>query len=329
MPQHFRELAQLISSEFMASSKQLVVEIGSNDGTLLAALKERGLQVLGIDPAANLARIANERGVETLPQFFDSDMADQIRERRGKAGVIIANNVLAHVDDLHDFMQGATSLLENDGILSVEVPYVGDLNQNVEYDTIYHEHLSYFSVHPISRLFSNFGLRLESVTRLDVHGGSIRVTGRKSRKKDSRIPFMEFEKRCGLNKVETYESLSGRIEYQKEYLKHTLGNLKSKGSMIVGYGAPAKGNTLLNVCEIGPETLDYVIDTTPEKIGKFTPGMHIPIYETERFRKDQPRYCLMLAWNYEKEIVLKERDYTGQFIVPIPSPKVLSQNNRS
>jgi SAM-dependent methyltransferase len=326
MPQHFRELAQFISSEFMTSSKQLAVEIGSNDGTLLAALKARGIRVLGVDPAANLAKIANERGVETLASFFNSTTANQIREKRGKARAIIANNVFAHVDDLHDFMKGVALLLEDDGILSIEVPYVGDLNQNVEYDTIYHEHLSYFSVHPILRLFSDFGMRLEGVTRLDVHGGSIRVTARKSQESPTSLPFIDFERRCGLNKVETYEGLSDRIEYQKEYLRHTLAVLKSKGHRIVGYGAPAKSNTLLNVCKIGTETLDYVIDTTPEKIGKFTPGMHIPIYETEKFRRDQPPYSLMLAWNYEKEIIMKEREYKGQFIVPIPSPKILPRN---
>ncbi len=329
MLQHFRELAQSLSSEFITSSKQLVVEVGSNDGTLLSALKERGVRVLGVDPAANLARLANARGVETLPTFFDSDTADRIRDERGKAQVIVANNVLAHVDDVHEFMRGVSSLLEADGILSVEVPYAGNLNQNVEYDTVYHEHLSYFSVHPLLRLFSDFDIRLERVARLDVHGGSIRVTGRKTNKKFVSNPFVEFEKRCGLNRLETYQRLSDRIEYQMQDLRETLESLKSEGHEIVGYGAPAKSTTLLNACKIGAETLDYVIDTTPEKIGKFTPGTHIPIFRTERFQKEQPPYCLMLAWNYEKEILLKERQYTGQFIVPIPYARVLSRNSSS
>lgn len=326
MPHHFRELAQFIHSNFLMSSKDLVVEIGSNDGTLLGAFKELGSRVLGIDPAENLAKIANNRGLETLPEFFNSKTALRVRETKGRASAIIANNVFAHVDDLHDLMGGISMLLEDGGVLSIEVPYIGDLNQNAEYDTIYHEHLSYFSVRPIQRLFSEFQMRLLDVTRLEVHGGSIRIIGKKSIGRPSNVPFVAFEKKCGLDKLETFLSLANRVEYQKEYLRYMLKNIKSQGHIVVGYGAPAKGNTLLNVCGIGSETLEYVIDTTSEKIGKFTPGTHIPIYETERFRRDQPPYALLLAWNYEKEIILKEKGYAGQFIIPIPSPRILSRN---
>ena len=326
IPRHFQELAQFVHSNFLKSSKDLVVEIGSNDGTLLSAFKELGSRVLGIDPAENLARIANQRGLETLPDFFNSEAARRIRQTKGPANVMIGNNIFAHVDDLHDFMEGVTSLLEEGGVFSIEVPYLGDLNQNVEYDTIYHEHLSYFSVHPIERLFSEFQMRLLSVTKLEVHGGSIRVIGKKTRERIPKVPFMAFEKRCGLNRLETFHALAYRVEYQKQCLKYMLDNVRSEGHRIVGYGAPAKGNTLLNVCGIGSATLEYVIDTTPEKIGKFTPGTHIPIYDTERFRRDQPPYALMLAWNYEKEIIIKEMNYTGQFVIPIPYPRILSKN---
>ena len=326
IPHHFYELAEFFHSNFLKSSKDLVVEIGSNDGTLLSAFKALGSRVLGIDPAENLARIANERGLETVPEFFDPELARQILERKGPARIIIGNNVFAHIDNLHNLMEGVTSLLTDGGIFSIEIPYLGDLNQSVEYDTVYHEHLSYFSVLPIERLFTEFRMGLLNVTRIEVHGGSIRVIGSKTDKKLPKLPLIDLEKKCGLNKLDTYRSLADRVEYQKWYLGDTLCKLKAKGQTIVGYGAPAKSNTLLNVCKIGSETLDYLIDTTPDKIGKFTPGTHIPIRDTETFRQNQPTYALMLAWNYEKEILLKERYYKGQFIVPIPYPRILPSN---
>jgi SAM-dependent methyltransferase len=327
MQHHFDELAESIRSKFLRSSKDLVVEIGSNDGTLLGAFKKLGARVLGIDPAENLAKIANQRGLETLPEFFNSELALKILETKGPAKVVIGSNVFAHVDDLHDLMRGVLALLEDDGIFSIEVPYLGDLVQNVEYDTIYHEHLSYFTVHPIASLFAEFGMQLLDVARLETHGGSIRVTGKKTRRRALAVPLLSFEDRCGLNKASTYRSLAQRVRYQKEYLNHTLKSIKTNGHKIAGYGAPAKGNTMLNFCRIGTDTLDYLVDTTPEKIGKYSPGMHIPIRETRAFHHDPPPFALLLAWNYEKEIILKEQNYTGRFIVPIPSPRVLSRSN--
>lgn len=326
MPRHFEELAEFIHTNFLRSSKDLVVEIGSNDGTLLSAFKTRGARVLGIDPAENLAKIANNQGLETLPEFFNSEVAREIREARGPAKAIIGNNVFAHVDDLHDLMKGVTLLLDDEGVFSIEVPYLGDLVQNVEYDTIYHEHLSYFTVHPIARLFTEFGMKLLDVARLETHGGSIRIIGKKTRRRRAAVPLLLFETRCGLNKVDAYRSLSQRVQYQKEYLNYTLKSIRIKGHHIVGYGAPAKGNTMLNFCKLGTDILDYLTDTTPEKIGKVSPGTHIPIRGTRRFHEDQPPFALLLAWNYEKEIILKEQSYTGQFIVPIPYPRVLSKS---
>lgn len=321
MPRHFTELAGFIRSNFLYSSKDLVVEIGSNDGTLLRAFKDLGTKVLGIDPAENLAKIANERGLETLPEFFNPEIARRVRETKGPAKVIVGNNVFAHVDDLPSLMEGVAILLDKEGVFSIEVPYVGDLNQGVEYDTIYHEHLSYFSLHPIARIFSDFGLSILRADRLEVHGGSIRVVGKIGKR--IKVPLIEFEKRCGLNRLETFLSLAHRVEYQRASLLQGLRDLKLNSNKIVGYGAPAKGNTLLNYCGIGPDLLDYIVDTTPEKVGKFTPGTHIPIKEAERFRLDQPPFALLLAWNYETEIILKEVGYTGQFIAPLPYPKIL------
>ena len=325
MSRHFQELAEYVYSNYLKSSKDLVVEIGSNDGILLGALNALGARILGVDPAENLAKIANGRGLETLPAFFNLRTASMIRETKGAARAIIGNNVFAHIDNLHDLMEGVALLLEDEGVFSIEVPYLGDLNQNVEYDTVYHEHLSYFTVHPIAWLFEHFGLSLMSVTRLDVHGGSVRVVGKKSTRRGPKSEFLEFEAKCGLNRLETYENLSRRVLYQKELLRRTLRDLKSRGCKIVGYGAPAKGNTLLNYCDIGTETLDYITDATPEKLGKFTPGQHIPILETYKFRRDQPPFALMLAWNYESEILLKESGYNGNFIIPIPSPRILGK----
>jgi len=176
------------------------------------------------------------------------------------------------------------------------------------------------------KLFDEFGMKLLKVVKLELHGGSIRLLAEKTTKQRPRPSFLAFEEKCGLTKLRTYESLAERVEYQKESLRRILEDARSGGEKIVGYGAPAKGNTLLNFCGIGTETLAYLIDTTPEKIGRFAPGTHIPVVETERFRNEQPPFALMLAWNYEKEIVMKEREYTGQFIVPIPSPRVLPKN---
>jgi SAM-dependent methyltransferase len=325
IPAHFRELAESVRSNFVTSSKELVVEIGSNDGVLLRAFRDQGVRALGVDPAENLARIANSFGLETIPAFFDSALAEDISGSRGKARVVIANNVFAHVDDLHEFMRGVTTLLEDGGLLILEFPYLGDLNQSVEYDTVYHEHLSYFSIHPVNRLFREFSMKLKEIERLEVHGGSVRVTAQKSEGRGDQV-FLANEKREHLDRLETFENLSSRVRYQRDSLLLTLGKLKERGRRVVGYGAPAKGNTLLNYCGIGRDTLDYVVDETPEKQGKFTPGMHLPVVETQKFRKDQPEYSLMLAWNYEKEILLKERDYHGQFVIPIPYPRVLSKN---
>ena len=325
MPRHFGELAAFVYSNFLKSSRDLVVEVGSNDGTLLSAFKALSVRVLGVDPAENLAKIANNRGLETLPVFFDSRVAQEIRETRGPAKVIIGNNVFAHVDDLRNLMKGVALLLDIEGVFSIEVPYVGDLNQGVEYDTVYHEHLSYFSVHPIARIFSDFGFSIVAVTRLGVHGGSIRVIGKKGLGRH--VHFLDFERRCGLDRLKTFESLSNRVEYQSEMLIRTLEDLRARGKKVVGYGAPAKGNTLLNYCKIGTNLIDYTIDTTPEKVGKYTPGMHLPIKDTKTFRKERPPFALMLAWNYEKEILMKEADYPGQFIIPIPYPRLLDTNN--
>ncbi len=321
MSLHFKELADYIHSNFLRSSKDLVVEIGSNDGAMLKAFKGLGVRVLGIDPAKNLANLANDSGLETIPEFFGLKSAMRIRDTRGPARAILGNNVFAHVDNLHDLMEGVALLLDTEGVFSIEVPYLGDLNQNVEYDTIYHEHLSYFSVLPISKLFSKYGISIVSVSRIETHGGSIRVIGMK-KGRNSVHPFLKIERRAGLDRLETFETLAHRIEYQRDFLQLMIRDLKSRGNRIVGYGAPAKGNTLLNYCRIGLDALDYLIDTTPEKIRKYSPGMHIPIYDESQFRKDQPEYALMLAWNYEREILAKESSYTGRFIIPLPSPTV-------
>lgn len=326
MALHFGELARYLHSKCLDSSKNLVIEVGSNDGTLLGAFRDLGCKVVGIDPAENLAKIANERGLETVPRYFNVSTAELILQQKGRAKLLVANNVVAHVHDLHDFMRAVCVVLENEGFVSFEFPYVGDLNQNVEYDTIYHEHLSYFSVLPIQSLFSQFGFRIVEVTRHEVHGGSIRIIAKRTDKRISRPVFLRFEKKVGLDRLETFTALAYRVEYQKEYLRHTLEAIRATGKRIIGYGAPAKGNTLLNVCKIGPETLDYLIDSTPEKQGRFSPGTHIPIYSERKFRKEQPQFALMLAWNYEKQIIMKEMDYTGQFIIPLPSPKVLPKN---
>lgn len=325
IPKHFAEQAREISQRFPG----FMVEIGSNDGTLLRALKQHGVKAIGVEPARNIAKLANEAGLKTINDFFTEKLAKSILNERGHASAVIANNVVAHIDDVHELVKGVKTLLAPDGVFIFEVPYLEGLISKCEYDTIYHEHLSYFALRPLIELFSMHGLEIFDVKRLEVHGGSIRVYVRRST--DTTVSkrvadLIMLERRLKLDSFETYERFAARVESNKQVLKTVLTILKDEGKRIVGYTAPAKGNVLLNYCGIGTDILSYTIDTTPAKQGLYTPGMHIPIYPTQKFRDDQPDYALMLAWNYEQEILAKEqayRDKGGKFIVPIPELRIV------
>jgi D-mycarose 3-C-methyltransferase len=332
LPEHFQKLGKKLTEEYNLTNQDLVIDIGSNDGTLLKAFGK--CQKLGIEPCFEIAKYAeDENGVPTLPEFFNSSLAQDILNWRGKAKVITATNVFAHIDNLYDVMAGVKMLLEDDGVFVIEVSHLPEMVKNNEFDAIYHEHVSYFLVEPLRYLGDAFNLPVFKVEKIPIHGGSIRAYFRNNGcledcLEDTSIYEVLGEEVDGdMYYQEVFNSWGDKIKHTKKELVETLTVLKKLGKRIVGYGAPAKGNTLLNYCKIGPKFLDYLIDTTPAKQGKYSPGMHIPVVSPEKFYKDPPDYALMLAWNYKEEILKKESKFIengGKFIVPIPEPEVVS-----
>jgi len=321
--EHFKKYAQDIYQEFLQNNDSLVVEIGSNDGSLLKEFKKLGTSILGIEPATNLSDLANQSDITTKNTFFSSQISKEIVKSRN-ASVVVANNVIAHVEDLQDLMNGVKILIGNNGIFIFEVPYLVDLIKNLEFDTVYHEHLSYFSILPLLKLVEQFGLEIFKIKKQSVHGGTLRifVSKRDNYQIHNSVKiFIDEEKKLGLDKIEFYEKFSLNVKELKKNLIEILIKLKKENKSIFGYGAPAKGNVLLNYCEIDTKFLDYVIDTTPLKQGKYTPGMHIPIIAPSNLKNGD--VALLLAWNYESEILLKEkmfRNNGGKFLIPVPNP---------
>ncbi len=322
---HFGAYAQDIKDKFIQNPKQdLVVEIGSNDGLLLKAFQTKGCkQVLGVDPAKNIAKFANKNGVPTIPDFFSQKLAKDIVKKQGKAHVIIGNNVVAHIDNLHDLTKGVNELLDEKGVFIFEAPYLGDMFENLAYDSIYHEHLSYLAIAPLVILFKQYKLNIFDVQLVQRQGNSIRVFV--SRDKAYPIStnvktFLDKEKALGMHKLSSYHALAARINASKTKLKDLLIDLKSKKYTIAAYGAPARGNTILNFCQIDSEVIDFATEELPLKIGLYSPGMHIPVKHIEKARINPPDYYLMLAWNYRDQILKKEAKFIkkgGKFIIPI------------
>ncbi len=329
LPEHFQNYAKEVINNFVVSKDDLVVEIGSNDGLLLSAIKNLGAKVLGVDPAENIVRVANERGVETLSEFFNEKLAGEIVKKYGRARVIIGNNVVAHIDNHHDLMKGVSTLLAEDGVFIFEAPYFVDMFENFTFDTIYHEHLSYLSVRPLLKLFSQFGMEIFDVKIFPVQGRSIRCYAGKTGKREiqpSVVELIKKEEKMGLDKFSTYLKLTSDVEEMKNKTRVLLKSLKNQGKKISTYGAPAKGNTLLNYYGIGADILDYATEELPSKIGFYTPGTHIPVIHIEEARKNPPDYFLLLAWNYKDAILKKEealRKAGVKFIMPIGKIEIL------
>lgn len=328
MRTHFTALAKQAVDMALAKKGDLSVDIGSNDGTLLRSFKSLGMKILGVDPAENLAKKANKEGIKTICALFTQKEASKIKKEFGLAKTITGTNVVAHVHDLHDFLEGIKILLAEDGLFICEFPYLVDLIEKVEFDTIYQEHLSYFSIIPFERLLKKHKLYLIDVQRLSIHGGSVRVFVSKTPKKPNTrvLKLLELEKKKGLLDVQTYLRFRRRVDKVRHELVQLLWTLRLKNKRIIGYGASAKGNIILNYCRIGPETLDYIVDSIPYKQGKFTPGMHIPIFPEDKILKDQPEYTLLLAWNFADEIIKKQSEYRkkgGKFILAIPTLRIV------
>lgn len=327
MHTHFGELATALRER---AEGGLIVDIGCNDGLLLTACNALGCQTLGVDPAANIAEMARERGVDVHLAYFNPDTAAELRESRGAAKVIVTTNTFNHIGDLHDFMRGVEILLAEDGTLVLELPWARDLLHHNEFDTVYQEHLSEFSLLSLVKLGKFFDMQVTDVTRLWVHGGSMRVFMRRFSQGDVPKPIvqqmLEEERADGMLESTTYDQFSDRVDGIRDKLHAMLSELKGQGLKIAGYGAPAKGNTLLNYFKIGPEHLDFLVDKNPLKQNLYSPGMKIPVRETSAIAEEQPDILLVLAWNFFDEIKEQQAEFLargGRFLVPLPEPSIV------
>ncbi len=324
---HSRQLVERVIRERKLNCRSLVIEIASNDGYLLQYYRHADVPVLGIEPAANVAEHAqSSRGIPTLPRFFSRELALDIEGCGQPADVVHANNVLAHVADLNGFVAGLRTLLKPSGLGILEVPYVRDLVERVEFDTIYHEHLCYFSLTSIEPLFAKYGLVITDVERLQVHGGSLRLfVARQGRPSPSVRHLLTEEAALGVDRPEYYRDFGRQVEKLRSDLVLLLEKLKGQGCRIVAYGASAKGSTLLNYCGIGPDVIDYVVDRSTVKQGRYTPGTHLAIHSPDKLAEARPDYALLLSWNLAEEILAQQQGYRqggGQFIIPIPHVRV-------
>lgn len=326
---HWAELAATVSELLKLSGEDLVIDIGSNVGVLLEAFRNCGTRILGIDPASNIVRLAEKRNIPTVNEFFSLEVADQIVRDHGHATVITATNVFAHVNDLDSFVKSVNILLNDRGMLILEVPYFLNLVKNLEYDTIYHEHLSYISIKPIVSFFRHFGMEIVNLEEKDIHGGSIRLyIARIGRTPVSPLinEFVRKEDEFGLYKEERLLEFSCRVERNRQDLVWLLYQLRHEGKKLAAVSAPAKGMTLLNYCRIGTDLVEFVTEKSKLKIGRFTPGTHIPVLPDDELLHRKPDYCLLLAWNFAEEIMQNLKEYRaagGKFIIPIPVPKIV------
>jgi hypothetical protein len=328
---HSKAYVDMAVSRFGLHAGSRVVELASNDGYLLQYFVERGIPVLGVEPARNVAEVAVSKGVPTVVRFFGETAARDLAAERGRADLLLGNNVLAQVPDLHDFVGGMKILLGERGVITMEFPHLIRLIEGNQFDTIYHEHYSYFSLLSVEEIFGRHGLVLFDVEELPTHGGSLRIYARHredaSRPATERILEMRTrEAGFGMGDLATYDRFGEKVAETKRKLLEFLIGARRRGKTVVGYGAPGKGNTLLNYCGIRTDFLDYTVDRNPYKHGKYLPGTHIPIFPTERIAETRPDFVLILPWNFKDEIVRQMafiREWGGRFVVPIPEVEVL------
>ncbi len=324
---HSREHALEAKERLGLGPDSFVVEVASNDGYLLKNFVEAGVPVLGIDPAAGPAKAAEAAGVPTLNDFFNVALARRLAAEGKRADLMLANNVLAHVDDINGFVAGFAALLKDEGVAEFEFPYLRDLIDSCAFDTIYHEHVFYYSLTALEPLFARHGLHLNDVLRIDIHGGSLRLTVSKRPGKSERLEALQAEEaELGMGGIAYYEAFGERVAGVRENLRRLIADLKAQGKRVAAYGAAAKGATLLNYAGLGGETLEYVVDRNTHKVGKYMPGLRLPIRRVETLLEDRPDYLLLLAWNFGAEIMGQQSAYAaagGSFIVPVPQPRIV------
>lgn len=330
--EHCKNYAHMVSKRFNLNQESFVVEVASNDGYLLQYFIQLGIPVLGIEPAKNVAKVAVEKGVPTLTEFFGRELATRLQAEGKQADLIAGNNVLAQVPDINDFVAGLKILLKPGGVLTIEFPHLMNLIEQNQFDTMYHEHFSYFSFITAEKIFSAHGLTLFDVEELPTHGGSLRIYARHTEDEskpltDRAMEMHDREVRAGFTDTEHYSAFGEKVKETKRKLLSFLIDARRAGKTVVGYGAPGKGNTLLNYCGVRTDFLDYTVDRNPYKHGKFLPGTHIPIFTPEKIEETRPDYVLILPWNFKDEIMEQMsqiREWGGKFVVPIPELKVYS-----
>jgi hypothetical protein len=327
---HCEDYANQVTNRFGLNKNKQVIEIASNDGCLLSFFKEKGIPVLGIEPAKNISMNAEASGIPMINHFFNSKLAQDLTRTKKQADLLIGNNVLAHVPNLNDFVASLKIILKPKGIITLEFPSLLELIEHNQFDTIYHEHFSYFSYLTIEKIFTHHGLSLFDVEELKTHGGSFRIYIQHQENLDNKISenisrIKLREKDYSLDKLDSYQNFSKNIKETKDLLCQFLTKVKQTGKSIAAYGAPAKGNTLLNYCGIGTDFIDYTVDINPNKQGSFLPGTHIPVSHPDKIKTTKPDYLLILPWNIKNEIMEQMkciRQWGGKFIIPIPKIKV-------
>ena len=329
---HSRVFVDLVTERFRLNGNSRVIEVASNDGYLLQYFAQRGIPVLGIEPAGNVAAAAEVKGVPTRVEFFGQACARQLKDEQSGADLLVGNNVLAHVPDINDFVAGLKIVLNPGGVITMEFPHLLRLIEERQFDTIYHEHYSYLSWLAVERIFAHHGLTLFDVEKFSTHGGSLRIYGRHA--DDDRRPvtervdaLREEEHAAGMHDLAVYTAFQDEVAAVKRDLLRFLESAQEAGETVAGYGAPAKGNTLLNYCGIGPELVAYTVDRSPRKQGTWLPGTRIPVYAPEHIAEDRPDYVLILPWNLRDEIMEQMaaiRAWGGRFVVPIPNLEVVT-----
>ncbi len=328
---HARQYTEMMIERFSFNSSHQIIEIASNDGYLLQYFKENNIPVLGIEPAANVADVAIKKGIETRIQFFGKETASALRSESICGDLILGNNVLAHVPDINDFVAGLKIALAKGGIITMEFPHLLNIIKEHQFDTIYHEHFSYLSLYTVEQVFNKYKLKIFDVEQIQTHGGSLRIfcchEGDNTQEISPRVnEIKQLELNSGLDQLDTYLNFTDNVQQTKQSLLDFIIKAKGQNKAIVGYGAPAKGNTLLNYCNIKTDFIDYTVDRSPHKQGKFLPGTHIPVYPVERINETKPDYILILPWNLRDEIA-QQLEYTNEWgcklVLPIPETWIL------